>query len=371
MTPGSRARLVGLAVALCCAAVALTSGALTSGASASGASASGAVAVGADPLEAVRASVAVRGATVGTEGACPTAAGVTVVVDFQDLGGGVWMRCTDGSADTGFQALERAGIPYRTAVRSPGFLCRIDELPAGDPCINPSPTAAYWSYWVAPRGGSWCYSNIGAASRNPPEGTVEGWSFSLNRSPSPPPRIAPPPAVPGAPASLPGPSCNPNPTPSTPPPTSSPPVTTGAATGGGPGPATAPAPGPAAGAGAPAPTAIAPPPGSAATDAAGGTTVVDPADPTAGTGPPTSSATEPGATGTAAEEETGTRTADGRPDGADGEEIAVNAGGPGPSSGTAGSPLGVLVAVVLIAALSATSYVVRRHRTPAAPAPPS
>ncbi len=371
MTPGSRARVVALAVAVCGAAVALTSGASASGASASGAGASGAGAVGADRAEAVPTPVATRGATVGTEGACPTAAGVTVVVDFQDLGGGVWLRCTEGSADSGFQALERAGIPYRTAVRSPGFLCRIDELPAGDPCINPSPTAAYWSYWVAPRGGSWCYSNIGAASRNPPEGTVEGWSFSLNRSPSPPPRIAPPPAVPGAPASLPGPSCNPNPTPSTPPPTSSPPVTTGAATGGGPGPATAPAPGPAAGAGAPAPTAGPPPPGSAATDAAGGTTVVDPADPTAATGPPPSSATEPGATGTASEEGAGTRTADGRPDGADGEEIAVNAGGPGPSSGTAGSPLGVLVAVVLIAALSATSYVVRRHRTPAAPAPPS
>ena len=360
MIPSSRARVVGLAVAVCGAAVALTSGA----------SASGARAVGADRATAVQAPVATRGATVGAEGACPTAAGVTVVVDFQDLGGGVWLRCTEGSADSGFQALERAGIPYRTAVRSPGFLCRINELPAGDPCINPSPTAAYWSYWVAPRGGSWCYSNIGAASRNPPEGTVEGWSFSLNRTPSPPPRIAPPPAVPGAPASLPGPSCNPNPTPSTPPPTSSPPVTSGAATGGG-GPAAAPAPGPAAGADAPAPTAIAPPPGSAATDAAGGTTVVDPADPTAGTGPPPSSATEPGATSTAAEEGAGTRTADGRPDGADGEEIAVNAGGPGPSSGTAGSPLGVLVAVVLIAALSATSYMVRRHRNPAAPAPPS
>ncbi|MCB1268608.1 MAG: hypothetical protein KDB19_10810, partial [Microthrixaceae bacterium] len=252
MRPGSRVPIIGLAVAVVVAVAAVSSGA---------------GAVGADPAEPARAPVGARAA--GVEGACPTAAGVTMVVDFQDLGGGVWLRCTDGSADTGFQALERAGIPYRTAVRSPGFLCRINELPAGDPCINPSPTAAYWSYWVAPRGGSWCYSNIGAASRNPPEGTVEGWSFSLNRSPSPPPRIAPPPAVPGAPTSLPGPSCNPNPTPSTPPPTSSPPVTTGAATGGGPGPATAPAPGPAAGAGAPAPTAGPPPPGSAATDAAG------------------------------------------------------------------------------------------------------
>lgn len=98
---------------------------------------------------------------------------------------------------------------------------------------------------------------------------------------------------------------------------------------------------------------------------------MDPADPTAGTGPPPSSAAEPGATGTAAEEGAGTRAAERDPDGADGEEIAVNAGGPGPSSGTAGSPLGVLVAVALIAALSATSYMVRRHRNPAAPAPPS
>lgn len=137
-----------------------------------------------------------------TPGACTTAEGVTVVIDFQELGGGSYVRCAPNAPETGFEALEQAGIDYTPTTRSPGFLCRIAGKPAGDPCHVPSPATAYWSYWLAPRGGRWCYANLGAGNRRPPAGTVEGWSFVLDKSASatPPPKIAPPAPLSGVPA---------------------------------------------------------------------------------------------------------------------------------------------------------------------------
>ena len=189
-------------------------------------------------------------ASTWSEGACSTAEGVTVVVDFGSLGGGVHVRCAPGPVGSGFEALAAAGIDYRTALRSPGFLCRIADKPANDPCVNTSPASAYWGYWIAPRGGQWCYSNLGAASRNPPEGTVEGWSFSSGASAAtaPPPSIAVPAAVEGSPASIGsgqcartvGPPASP-PTTASPPTQSAPPAPPNSVT---PGPAATPTPGP-------------------------------------------------------------------------------------------------------------------------------
>ncbi|MCC5950955.1 MAG: hypothetical protein JJU45_02550 [Acidimicrobiia bacterium] len=130
-----------------------------------------------------------------TSGPCPTTAGVTVVVDLTAFDLGIHVRCAPGSPSSGFAALAGAGFEHRTAVRSPGFLCRIDGHPADDPCVNAAPASAYWSYWLASRGGQWCYSNLGAGNRQPPPGTVEGWSFSRSTSgaQAAPPGVAPPP----------------------------------------------------------------------------------------------------------------------------------------------------------------------------------
>lgn len=139
-------------------------------------------------------------ATAAPQEACPTADGVTVIVDFQELGGQELVRCAPGSSASGLDALSRAGIAYQTTIRFPGFVCRIAGAPSSDPCIDTAPANAHWSYWVAQRGGSWCLSNHGAGARVPRPGTVEGWSFSLNRTQAtaPPPRYAVPAAVPGA-----------------------------------------------------------------------------------------------------------------------------------------------------------------------------
>ncbi len=135
-----------------------------------------------------------------TDGACADATGVTVVVDFHQLGGGEVVRCAPGVVTSGFGALAGAGFAQREALRSSGFLCRIglDEVglkPADDPCVDPSPANAYWSYWHADRGGSWVYGDLGAANRTPPAGSVEGWSFAQDASSSnlPRPGIDPPP----------------------------------------------------------------------------------------------------------------------------------------------------------------------------------
>lgn len=131
--------------------------------------------------------------------ACTDNVGVTVVVDFGDLGGGVNVRCAPGPVSSGLDAMTRAGVAYRTTLRFSGFVCRIAGQPASDPCQTTSPVNAYWSYWIASRGGSWCYSNLGAGSRTPPPGSIEGWSFALNRSgaSTPPPRFPVPPVIAG------------------------------------------------------------------------------------------------------------------------------------------------------------------------------
>jgi hypothetical protein len=137
--------------------------------------------------------------------ACSTGPGVTVVVDFASLGGGEPVRCTSTDPATGLAALRDAGFSPTRAAQQPGyFVCRIDGKPASDPCQRTSPASAYWSYWHAKRGGSWTYSDQGAADYDPPAGSVEGWAFGAGKPPStPPPPAAQPAAAPAAPSAPP------------------------------------------------------------------------------------------------------------------------------------------------------------------------
>ncbi len=134
-----------------------------------------------------------RAAESSSAGACTTTAGVSVVVDFRELGGGVGVRCGSGQPRDGFDALRRASISYQTSVKFPGFMCRIANKPASDPCQDASPSNAYWTYWIAEAGGRWCPSNNGAGARTPVPGTYEGWSFSRGKPfvTPPPPRYQP------------------------------------------------------------------------------------------------------------------------------------------------------------------------------------
>jgi hypothetical protein len=165
------------------------------------------------PLFAVLSAVAVLfGTTVvsapsasASSGYCPTAKGVTVVVDFRALGGDVQVSCDSGatSSTSGLSALHGAGFSTAgTAHDGEGFVCRINDQPtkSAERCLNTPPTTAYWSYWYAPNGGSWTYSNKGAANRDVIVGGFEGWSFhkgsGATNQPDAKATRPPPPAVP-------------------------------------------------------------------------------------------------------------------------------------------------------------------------------
>lgn len=300
-----------------------------------------------------------------TDGACPTSAGVTVVVDFQQLGGGVVVRCATGAPDTGFQALDQAGFRWTPTARFPGFLCRIEDRPGNDPCQTTPPTTAYWSYWNAVRGGGWCYGNFGAGNRRPPEGTVEGWSFSLDRASSsaPTPRTQPPPHVPGAPTSMPDGGCAGSGAVTAPPTTATPGrPPTGAAT---------------------APAATASVPGAPAASpgrplaSAGSTGPALPTGDAVNGAPPvtvTGAGTDPSAATTPAEASSTEATAEpaGPTDGVETTTTALTrtevaagrkGGASSPSREGAGSPVSLIVALAVVAALTATSAIVRRRAT--------
>lgn len=136
-------------------------------------------------------------AQTSTPGACGDSTGVTVVVDFQaHLGPGIRVGCAEQPVTSGLDALAKAGFVVTQSQRSPGFVCRIDDQPATDPCIADSPITAYWSYWYGPPAGSWTYSSLGAGNRTPPPGSVEGWSFAYSPTGAAAPRPGIPPPAP-------------------------------------------------------------------------------------------------------------------------------------------------------------------------------
>lgn len=132
--------------------------------------------------------------------ACAGTTGVTVVVDFGPLGGGVQTRCAPGDPATGVEALKQAGFTVAGTQRwGPAFVCRIDNKPGADTesCVDTPPAAAHWGYSYASRGGHWTMSEKGPMARKPPQGSVEGWAFGAGITPSVAPPAAP---VPPAPA---------------------------------------------------------------------------------------------------------------------------------------------------------------------------
>nr|WP_091254043.1 hypothetical protein [Micromonospora matsumotoense] len=267
----------------------------------------------------------------GSAGYCPDASGVTVVVDFHELGGGTVVRCAPGAQATGLAALKNAGFEVTGTLRwGEGFICRIGGKPsaASEKCVDTPPASAYWSYWHAPNGGGWAYSDKGVLNRKPPAGSFEGWSFSLHRNANDAPR-------PGV-------------TPKRPAPTPPPPPTPPAA-GGGP---------------------AAPPP------AAGGNPVVPPAG---GAGRTT---TLPPA-GTPSATPVGTATAGVTATPSTSVPAATPSGVTGPSGGTAGEPavtevaasddgggglpLGTVAGALLLTALAVGGVVTARRRRTAGP----
>ncbi len=116
--------------------------------------------------------------------ACEPGEGVTVVVDFGSLPGGVVVGCAPGAQATGFAALAAAGFTVGFD-GGPGMVCTIDGRPVeGYPfCWS---TGGYWSYWKKDRGGAWDFSRTGGGSGPVPVDAVEGWSWAADFASAPP-----------------------------------------------------------------------------------------------------------------------------------------------------------------------------------------
>ncbi|UFU02083.1 hypothetical protein LQF12_11230 [Ruania suaedae] len=104
--------------------------------------------------------------------ACAEGAGVSVVVDFTDVGGDIEVGCAEGDPATGREALESAGFTPEDS--QPGLICTIDGLP--DPCPEEF-DGNYWSYWSAEAEGEWTSYQVGADEADPAPGALEGWRY--------------------------------------------------------------------------------------------------------------------------------------------------------------------------------------------------
>lgn len=156
---------------------------------------------------------------------CPTGHGVTVVVDFHQLGGGAQSACDPGGAGRlAATQLIDVGHTLRYAQQQPGFVCRVDGSPSSDPCVTTSPADAYWSLWWSDgTSGTWSFSSEGVGSLTVPDGGYVALSWQ-GGSGKAPPRVAPR----AHPTAAPSPSSSPTHAPSSPPsrPTTPPPTPT-------------------------------------------------------------------------------------------------------------------------------------------------
>ena len=103
---------------------------------------------------------------------CPGTGGVTVVVEYGALGGGTDQFCApEGGGHTADRLLKDTGHALTYVQRFPGFVCRVDGVPADDPCVNTPPADAYWGLWWSDgESGEWSYSSLGAGSLTIPAG---------------------------------------------------------------------------------------------------------------------------------------------------------------------------------------------------------
>ncbi len=141
----------------------------------------------------VAAAVAIPwSASPAQAAACGSADGVTVVVDFHELGGGVQQACdADGGGSTAATLFTENGFPLTFVQRQPGFVCRVSGKPASDPCVNTPPTNAYWGLYWSKGDGTWKYSSVGVAALKIPEGGAVALSWQGSSAKSPPGAPAP------------------------------------------------------------------------------------------------------------------------------------------------------------------------------------
>lgn len=102
--------------------------------------------------------------------------GVTVVVDYNELGGRTKVVCAaEAGGATAARAFVDAGYRLEYQPQLQDFVCRLSGRPTDRPCTDAS---SYWSLWWADGpSGEWTYSTLGVTSLKVPQGGYVGFAW--------------------------------------------------------------------------------------------------------------------------------------------------------------------------------------------------
>jgi hypothetical protein len=141
-------------------------------------------------LAAVTFGVAAAGVVVpappGQAATCSTASGVTVVVDFHQLGQGLGTSCDpSGGGKSAADLFTGAGYAL-TYVNGEPFVCEVDGAPTTQ-CVRTPPANAYWSLWWSDgKSGTWKYASTGVTALHVPAGGYVALSWQKGTAQAPP-----------------------------------------------------------------------------------------------------------------------------------------------------------------------------------------
>ncbi len=133
---------------------------------------------------------AAASASAAAAAVCPGATGVTVVVDYNEVGGPTRAGCApDGAGDSASQVFPDAGFSLGYHPRQPGYVCLVTGLPDDRPCLE---NDSFWSLWWSDgTSGEWRFANQGVGGLTVPDGGYLAFSWHEGGGRADPPDFAP------------------------------------------------------------------------------------------------------------------------------------------------------------------------------------
>jgi hypothetical protein len=121
---------------------------------------------------------------------CAGADGVTVIVDYNEVGGPTRAGCDpDGAGKSASQVFPDAGFSLEYHPRQAGYVCKISGLPDDRPCLE---NDSFWSLWWSDgTSGEWRFSNQGVGGLTVPDGGYVAFAWHEGGGRAQPPDFAP------------------------------------------------------------------------------------------------------------------------------------------------------------------------------------